>query len=97
MLGYVIQPGDHIVMGVLPHLHYIGDPLVRCHVVWDSMAVDQTPYKALCKYLGDECWAETLSKTGEPISEIGVYPCNNQSLALLGWRGSNGVNFLPSG
>ena len=38
---YVMQPVGHVVMGCLPHLHYVGDPLVRCHVVWDSMIGDQ--------------------------------------------------------
>lgn len=58
-------------MGALPHLHYIGDPLVIWHVLWHFMAIDQTLFEA--KSLECKCWAKSLSKICEHLSETGVY------------------------
>lgn len=46
-----VTPVGHIIVGCLPHLRCIEAPLVRCHLVWDSMTGDQT----LCMSLEEEC------------------------------------------
>lgn len=69
------QPLDGVVhewvtvMNCLPYLQYIGGPLVRCHIAWDSMAVD----KAVSKSPETKDLAEALSRAVKPIPEIHIY------------------------
>lgn len=68
-LDGVVHDTSGSVMNCLPYLQYIVGPLVRCHIAWDSMAVD----KAVSKSPETKDLAEALSRTVKPIPEICIY------------------------
>lgn len=77
-----VTPVGHIVMGCLPHLHCIEEPLVRCHVVSDSMTGDQTS----CRLLEEECWLGLWTKWVNSYPKL-VSTSKNSLLAPLGYKG----------
>lgn len=67
------------VMDPFPHLlPYDINPMVRHYVEWDFMPVDQVSHKP--QKNGPGC--ESVGRKGKPTSGIGIYPCEDETLAL---------------